>query len=231
MRYRRPGGCGKASMMETTTIWSIAAGAVGSGVGFIIKALWDSYFGYRDRLRAEAWKIRTSELEQRLSQFYWPLHMALKHDDLVWETVYRHLRSDNKHARPDWVEKFSEEDRAKLAREIEQNILITNHLKAVEIIRGGIHRANTDEEFEKVLARYMRHVDTYSSLRAAGIKSAKPRDVDEPFPDGISAAVEERLRRYQAEYEALLRDRGIIDLSGRAGRWKRGQTGAIAAGS
>lgn len=207
-------------------MWSVVGGALGSGIGFVAKGFWDSYAGYRDRVRAEAWKIRTNELEQRLSQFYWPLHMRLKHDDLIWQTVYRHLRPDSKHPRPDWVDKMPAEKRVSLAQEIEQNILIENHRKTVEIIRAGIHRANTDEEFENVLAKYMRHVDTYSSLRAAGIDNANPRDVGEPFPDGISAAVEVRLRRYQSEYEAELRDHDILDLSGRAAHRK--ENGSVA---
>jgi hypothetical protein len=208
--------------METTTVISLVSGAVGSGaVGFLVKAVWDSYFGYRDRVRMEVWRLRTSELEQRLSQFYWPLHMRLKHDDLVWQTVYRHLRPDNRNPVPEWVNKFSKEEQAALALKIEQDILMANHQKTAEIIRGNIHRANTDDEFENYLARYMRHVDTYASLRAAGITSANPRDVGEPFPNGLSAAVEKRLRQYQQEYENLLRDRGILDLSRGTGRGHR----------
>jgi hypothetical protein len=203
------------------TIWSLTSAAVGSAIGFVAKAGWDAYSGYRDRIRTEAWKIRTSELDQRLSQFYWPLHMRLKHDDLVWQTIYRHLRPDARHPRPEWAEKMPAEKRASLALRIEQDILIENHKKAVEIIRAGIHRANADEEFENVLARYLRHVDAYLSLRSAGIDDILPSGIGEPFPKGLSAAVEERLRLYQAKYEVELRERDILDLSGRAERRKR----------
>jgi hypothetical protein len=40
-----------------------------------------------------------------------------------------------------------------------------------------------------------------------------PIDVGEPYPSGLSEAVEARLHKYQAEYEELLRDKGAADFS------------------
>jgi hypothetical protein len=161
----------------------------------------------------ETWKIRTTELEQRLSQFYWPLYMRFQRDDLVWEKVFHDLRPKDGRVSPDWVAKVSDEDRQKLAQEIEEKVLVPNHAEAASIIRSGLYRANADQEFEDLLARYLRHVDAYASLRSAGIRDVTPTHIGEPYPNGLSEAVSKRLRKYQAEYEAMLRDHGVLDLS------------------
>ena len=96
-----------------------------------------------------------------------------------------------------------------------------NHTEAVAIIRTNIHLANADQAFEDLLARYVRHVDVYTSLRSAG-SNLNPFDVGEAFPPGLSDAVRNRLRQYQRQYEELLQDRGILDLS-------RGRPSATAA--
>jgi hypothetical protein len=195
--------------MEKITFWSV----ISAILGFLAKSIWDMYFGHRQRIRLETWKIRTAELEQRLSQFYWPLYVRLQRDDRVWEKVFYDLRPGGDHRRPDWVEKISPADRLKFANEIEDKILIPNHIEAIAIIRTGMHRANADSELADLLARYIRHVDVYISLRSASLRDVDPMDVGETYPSGLSKAVEVRLRKYQAEYEKLLRDRGILDLS------------------
>jgi hypothetical protein len=196
--------------MADVTFWSLLSGAVGFGA----KALWDSYSGYRDKVRLESWKIRTGELERRLSQFYWPLYAHLQRDDVIWEKVFWDLDSSAKSRKPRWVANLSEDEQRKLANEIETKVLLPNHVDAVSVIRSFIHIANADPEFEDMLIRYVRHVDVYASLRSAGC-DLNPIDVGEEFPAGLSEAVRERLLTYQREYEALLQDRGVLDLSRR----------------
>ena len=101
--------------------------------------------------------------------------------------------------------------RRKLSEEIEAKVLLPNHTEAVNIIRHRIHLANADAEFLDVLSRYMRHVDVYTALHSAGI-TADPMNVDEPYPHGLSQAVEARLKRYQADYDELLREKGVVDF-------------------
>ena len=192
------------------TFWSLLSGAIGFGT----KAFWDSYSGYRDKVRLESWKIRTGELERRLSQFYWPLYSHLQRDDVIWEKVFWDLDSSAKSRKPRWVANLSEDEQRKLASEIETKILLPNHVDAVSVIRSFIHLANADPEFEDMLIRYVRHVDVYTSLRSASC-DLNPIDVGEEFPEGLSEAVRERLRTYQHEYELLLQDRGVLDLSRR----------------
>lgn len=194
--------------MEDVTLWSVVSGALGFG----IKALWDSYAGYQDKVRLETWKLRIDELERRLSQFYWPLYIRLQRDDVIWRKVFFDLSPWSKREKPAWVAELSEDDQKKLAKEIEDKVLLPNHAETVTIIRSAIHLANADPVFEDMLVRYIRHADAYSSLRSAG-SDLSPKAIGEKFPDGLTEAVRDRLTKYQKQYEELLRDRGLLDLS------------------
>lgn len=90
--------------------------------------------------------------------------------------------------------------------------MLPNHLEAVGIIRSSIHLANADAEFLALLAKYIRHVDAYASLRSAGIMNADPIDVGEPYPAGLTAAVYARLEKYQTDYDELVRAKGVKDF-------------------
>ncbi len=194
--------------MADLTLWSVVSGAL----GFAAKALWDSYAGFQDKVRLETWKIRRDELERRVSQFYWPLYVRLQRDDVIWQKVFYDLGAASGRPKPEWVKQLSDADRRNLAREIEDKILLPNHAEAAAVIPANIHLANADETFTELLARYVRHVDVYASLRSAG-SDLNPIDVGEAFPPRLSEAVGDRLRKYQRQYEELLKDRGVLDLS------------------
>lgn len=200
------------SMADAGTLWPALGAAVGAALGVVAKSLWDRFAGWRSDIPLETWKIRTHQLERRLSEFYWPLYACLMRDNVVWPVVFYHLRPRHDREQPTWATRLPEEARLKLSQEIEAKALLPNHIDAVGIIRSSIHLANADAEFLALLAKYIRHVDAYTSLRSAGIRDADPIDVDEPFPAGLSEAVEARLQRYQAEYEELLRDKGVADF-------------------
>lgn len=199
-------------MADNSGAWAAIGAAAGSALGLVAKSYWDRYVGWRAGVPIQTWKIRTAQLERRLSQFYWPLYVRLLRDDVVWTKVFFDLRPRHDRALPDWALSMGEDDRRKLSQEIEAKVLLPNHQEAVGIIRSSIHLANADKEFEELLARYVRHVDAYASLRSAGITTADPLDVGEPYPLGLTAAVEARMRKYQAEYEELLRAKGVLDL-------------------
>lgn len=194
--------------MADVTLWSIVSAAFGFGA----KALWDSYVGFRDDVRLESWKIRADELEKRLSQFYWPLYARLQRDEVIWQKVFYDLRSLSTRQKPGWVALLSDAEQQKLRKEIETQVLIPNHAEAAAIIKSAMHLANADPQFEELLVRYVRHVDVYTSLRSVG-SNLNPIDVGEEFPTGLTQAVQERLHKYQREYEALLQDRGVLNLS------------------
>jgi hypothetical protein len=198
--------------MADTTLWSALGGAFGGAAGVIAKSLWDRYVGWKSSIPLETWKIRTHELERRLSKFYWPLYARLMRDDVVWKVVFHDLRPRQDSEQPPWATRMSEDARRALSREIEAKVLLPNHTEAVGIIRSSIHLANADADFLALLGKYVRHVDAYSSLRSAGISDQDPIDVGEPYPPGLSEAVEVKLRGYQAEYEELLREKGVVDF-------------------
>jgi hypothetical protein len=189
---------------------SLAAGAI----GIAAKSLWDSYVGWRNNTRLEKWKIRVTQLEGRLSNFYWPLYIRLLRDDNVWTKVFIDLRPGGTHSRAIWVDNIPKDRRASLSEQIQDSILVPNHVEAVRIITSNMHRAgNNDPEFTALLLKYIRHVDVYESLRSAKLNDVDPIDVGESYPEGLSAAVAARLKAYQDEYDALLRDQSILDLS------------------
>jgi hypothetical protein len=175
----------------------------------------------------ETWKTRAHQLERRLSEFYWPLYTRLMRDDVVWRKVFLDLRPSHDHEQPDheqpdheqpdheqpdWAKNLTDEDRRKLSQEIESKVLLPNHVEAVSIIRSSIHLANADAEFLELLAKYVRHVDAYTSLRSAGLMDTDPIAIGEPYPLGLSKAVNVRLNRYQADYDELVREKGVADF-------------------
>ena len=168
---------------------SLAAGAA-------LKTLWDSYVDKRKEIELQTWRIRAEQLEKRLSQFYWPIYLRLQRDNVVWKRILDRQTS-------------IDDERSRLAYQIEESVLLPNHAEIVKIIESNMHLAGADVTFERHVMEYMRHVDVYQSLRTVGIKDKDPIHFGEPYPQGFFEALSERLRKYQAEYERLLKDEGI----------------------
>ena len=59
---------------------------------------------------------------------------------------------------------------------------------------------------------YLRHIDVYNSIRAAGILDKDPIAFGEPWPKGFFEAIEGRLKAFQSEYEQMLRDERLLML-------------------
>jgi hypothetical protein len=167
---------------------------VAAAAGFILKGLFDAWVGKRKELELAAWRIRADTLAARLAEFYWPIYLRLQRDNIVWEKIL-----DRDHA---------DEDRKQLAHKIEELVLLPNHEEVVSIIERAIHLAGADPPFEKALLAYVRHVDIYRSLRAAGIRK-DPLRVGEPYPSELFSLLRDRLAQYQGEYDELLRQHGI----------------------
>ncbi|NQD94535.1 hypothetical protein HP532_17975 [Pseudomonas sp. CrR25] len=172
----------------------ISAISVASGVA--LKIAWSAWIDKQKDIELEIWKVRASELEKRLSQFYWPIYLRLQRDNVVWEKI---LDRENP----------SDAERQKLAFQIEQGVLLPNHAEIVEIIESSIHLAVLDTEFETQILAYLRHLDVYRSIRAIGITDKDPTYFGEPYPRNFFKMVEERLFKFQNEYEEILRMQGI----------------------
>ncbi|MFI0843839.1 hypothetical protein [Mesorhizobium sp. IMUNJ 23232] len=185
-------------MADSPTIAALISGGVFGVLGFAAKSVWDRYFANYDDVRLNAWKIRADYLERRLSQFYWPIYIRLQRDNVVWERILE--RTNRK-----------EGDKSTLGYEIDKNVLLPNNLEIAKIIQANIHLADMDEDLEKKLMEFLRHVDVYMSLRSAGIVDKDPYDFGEPFPWWLFDAIKTRLVKYQAEYDELIRDHGLFD--------------------
>jgi len=196
-------------MIEDHSIWGLIGGIIGSAATFLAKSVWDNAIQREKEISLAIWKIKADEMEKRLSTFYWPLYMCLQRDDLMWKKVFSDLRmrSDAPKA---WVKNLSEEDRKNLSSELENNVLIPNHKDAVDIIRSKMYISAVTPELARLLFAYVRHVDGYIALRSAGIKGIDPIDIEEKYPEGLSAAVKARLDDFQAAYEKLLREKELI---------------------
>lgn len=169
---------------------------VSAACGVALKALWDAYVQKKKSIELEIWKIRVEELEKRLSLFYWPIYLRLQRDNVVWRKI---LERQN----------HSDEERKKLAFQIEEGILLPNHLEIIKIIEANMHLAGADKEFEELMLAYVRHVDVYRSIRAVGIRDKDPIYFEEPYPKTFFEAFESRLLKFQREYDAILNAKGI----------------------
>lgn len=162
-------------------------------VGYILRSLWDRYVGKKQATEIDLWKIRVSDVEKRLREFYWPIYLRLQRDNVVWEKI---------------LQRGSEDEEAKsVAQVIENEVILPNHLKIISLIESGMHFVRGDKELEAALLAYMRHVDVYRSIRAAGVKGKDPTYFDEPYPGDFFEVIENRVFRLQKLYDEILAER------------------------
>jgi len=171
------------------------AALIAAAVGFATKSVFDAWTDKKKQLELEAWKLKVATLQQRLADFYWPLYLRLQRDNVVWGRI---------------LERGNDDDiKRRIAREIEEGVILPNHREAVSIIEHGIHVAAIDPQFEVEMLKYLRHVAVYTSARAAGLLDVDPVDLNEPWPREFFPMVESRLARYQNELLELLREQGV----------------------
>lgn len=182
--------------------------ALFTALGVLLKSLWDSYIGFRDKTRLERWKIDVNQKERQLSEFFWPLYFHLVKDDKIWDKVFLDLRPRKDRIAP-WINKVPNEKRLELSREIENKVLIPNHVAAVEIIASKMHLAGAKQDFQDLLLTYVRHVEIYRALKSVGLNDVDPIDVDEPYPKGLTDAVKDELKRRQQEYDQLIQEKDL----------------------
>ncbi len=163
---------------------------VTSFLGAIIGFLAKTFISYLKQVRLSQEAARLSFLKEQLSEFYWPLYSHLLRDKAVWE-----IRDEN--------EELDEETRLKIQKEIEEKILLPNHKEMVEIISKKLHLGNYIEVPE-IYEAYLKHVAAFQALRAAG-QMIPPSAIGAPWPTGITAEVENRVKELTKEYAELLR--------------------------
>ena len=168
-------------------------GLVSATCGFAARILWEKYAEKRKQIELELWKLRVGEIEKRLREFYWPIYLRLQRDNVVWEKILGRFRDDREERR--------------LGHQIERDVLLPNHAQIVTIIEKGMHFVRGDEEIETALLEYLRHVDVYRSLRAAGIHDKDPIEFGEPYPRGFFDVINRKVKTLQQTYEQILSEK------------------------
>lgn len=187
-------------MYGNSTVAITISSIIFAVIGYVARALWDSYTRHQEAVSLEIWRIKAAQLEQRLPQFYWPIYLRLQRDNVVWEKILDRFSVKN----PD------DEEKCRLAFALEETVIMPNHIEISKIITSYIHLSVLDKDLEDQLMAYMRHIDVYNSIRVAGIRDKDPIAFNAPWPQGFFDVIEARLKTYQSEYEDLLRDKGLL---------------------
>lgn len=156
--------------------------------GFLAKFLLERYSKHKDAVRLESWRLEVANLEQKLSQFFWPLHCRLQRGDIAWRSA--NFREHNK-------------DKEQFVSVFDQEIIVKNHEETREIIQNNFHHFGGNKRLEAELIKLLHHIDVYLSLRSSGSQN-DPIWVGQPWPDEINKLIEENLHKLQARYDALL---------------------------
>lgn len=165
--------------------------AIWGGITFLAgvacKGIIDSYLRRRDDAHKFLLDRRVRFLEEQLSLFYWPIYLILQKDNWIWDRI-RERDQD-----PD-------SPQSKLSIAIDSGVVLPNHKEAMAVIEAHLHLAADPAIVESSL-RYVRHVQTYEMLRAAGIK-ADPINHGVAYPSDYFGLVEKRVLALQSEYES-----------------------------
>ncbi|MDI3380558.1 hypothetical protein ACFPPF_09000 [Xenophilus aerolatus] len=172
-------------LLSTLTI-----GGIGSVLGIILREIWVQYAQKRKQIELDLWKVRIESTERRLREFLWPIYIRLQRDNTVWTRILARGSGD--------------EEASRVARQVESDIIIPNHVKIIELIERGMHFIKSDSDLERATLAYMRHIDIYRSLRAAGIFDKDPIMFDEPYPREFFELIKLRVNELQKNYDAIL---------------------------
>jgi hypothetical protein len=176
--------------------------AVGAASGVALKVVWDAIIDRRREVEKAQWDTRLQDLRDALSKFYWPLYLRLQRDNIIWERLLERTSKN--------------EERRRLARKIEQEVLIPNHREILRLLEQNLHLAIPDPSFDAELLKYVKHADLYLCLRSADIWDKDPIAFDEPWPHDFFPAIERRLRELQREHDAILEVRRAPATTGSA---------------
>lgn len=159
-------------------------------IGFLIKFFLERYSKHKDAIRFESWKLEISNLEEKLSQFYWPIHCRIKRGSIAW-------KSGN------FRRSIKTKDGKKFALMFDELIIIKNHEETRDIIQRNFHHFGGEPNMEEALIKLLHHIDVYLSLRKAGSQN-DPVWVDQPWPKEVETLIEVNLHKLQKRYNRLL---------------------------
>ena len=133
---------------------------------------------------------RLAEVTALLEELFQPISNRLKKDTAIWEGIKRDRNSR------DSLE-------YKMAVSLEMKQIIPNHREVVAIIERTRHLVSEDEELNKVLDQYLRHVANFIAVRDAGEDWIYPELLGHPWPAKLIPLIEARL-------EALRKERALL---------------------
>jgi hypothetical protein len=163
--------------MTDTTANSLLIPTLLAVAGFFGKALYDIYLDDRKRNR----KV----LESKLQYFYWPIFVRLTKN----EDIYQYLldKGDAKQTLG-----------YKISHYVERNVLMPNHKEIINIITRYRYLADGDNEIDKLLDDYVRHVSIYNALIASKVDEFPGNVSNAPYPPGIYAYFKKKTMSLQS---------------------------------
>jgi hypothetical protein len=163
--------------------------ALAAALGFGAKALWDWFYARVRERETLALEKRFDFLERQLSLFYWPIHIRLEKDNVVWRRI---LDIDHE-----------DETKRKIATEIERSVILPNHEEILGILSTQMHLAQAHKKLRAAILQYINHVSVYKALRAVEINDAFPLGRGVGWPHDLFPMIKAQTEQLQAEYDAL----------------------------
>jgi hypothetical protein len=138
---------------------------------------------------------RAERIRAQLEQFYRPIYQLLFKDQAVWKNILG-------------VREEQGSPKQRLAKNLEENIVIPNHNQIVEIIETHLSIADVDENLSKLLQQYINNVEVYKALRSAGEQTmfSIERSDDDWWHQDLFDAVKGRIDELEKEYQELTGD-------------------------
>jgi hypothetical protein len=155
--------------------------------GFWVSREVESFKALETR-RSEEIKVKIAIIDKQLSEFYWPIVFRIEKDNAVW----------NRLKDPD----------QRLAREIEQQVILPNHREILKILDERADAAfngwePVQPELTDAIKLYQRHVAVYVALRSVEDKRM-PEDLKEPWPQKFYPLLQRRIKQLQDQRSKLV---------------------------
>ena len=158
------------------------------GAGFWVSREVES-FKVSEAHRSQTDIAKIAIIDKQLTDFYWPIVFRIEKDNAVWERLKD----------PD----------TRLARQIEQQVILPNHQEILKIIDERSHSIfNPWEPVQPTLIDsiklYERHAAVYMALRAVG-DQRMPVDLKESWPDALYPLLQSRIKQLQDQRSKLVK--------------------------
>jgi hypothetical protein len=153
-------------MEASNNLSSLFWAAVIAVFGFIAKSIYEIYLEDKKRDR--------EKIELKLQNFYWPINIRLNINRNVYKYLFQGKSNSDKNS-----------NEYKIAKYVEENILLKNHEEILQIITNYRYLANADNEIDEIVNVYIKHVSIYKALIDSGIDGFPGIVASTPYPRKI----------------------------------------------